>query len=239
MAILRRFIDIEFLLPEAKLEVFISHLFTQFGLNECFERRKQVTSKGYVTAIDDKPVFDAVFSKLCTCFRLSLRDMEYCCRLFTLAYMNTVDRNFIYPYLLTVLVILKLVDNKLYRQYVSGQCAGEEIIKLILKQPGGQDFLSERPGMIIDAHLLAASPRDWKQTLYEQMVLRFKKQPLTRPDIMPERIKAMNTEKFEKLCEICSYLYERQFNVGEISNNTLGYLSKKIDLASLMLDYRE
>ncbi|MBN1391801.1 MAG: AAA family ATPase [Sedimentisphaerales bacterium] len=237
---LRRFIDVEFLLPEAKLEVFVSHLFAQFGLNECFEKRKQATSKGYHHVIDDKSEFDYVFAKLCMCFRLSLRDMEHCCRLFTLAYMNTHNTHFIYPYLLAILVILKLVDNKLYRKYVSGQCTGEEVVQIILMQPRGRDFLTDRLGMVVDAHLFAASPQNWRDSLYEQMLLRFKKQTLTRPEIIPERIKAMTPEKYEELYEMYSRLLERQFfHGGEVSNHTLGYLSQKVELASLMLDYRE
>jgi len=236
---LRRFIDIEFILPEAKLYAFISHLFAQFGLHDCFEKRKQATSKGYITNIDDKPAFDHVFANLCICFRLSLRDIEHCCRLFILAYINTDDRQFIYPYLLMILVILKLVDDKLYHEYMSGKCTGEKVAQLILEQPGGQDFLSKRPGMIIDAHLLAASPDYWRKPVFEQMSLLFnkKKDTLTDPKFTPKRFIEMSSENFEKMFNICSSLFKR-FE-GEISSHTLGYLSSKIELASLMLEYTE
>jgi hypothetical protein len=232
---LRRFIDIEFILPKAKSEVFVSHLFAQLGLHERFEKRRLAT-KGH---IDDRTAFEETFSKLCVCFQLSLRDIEQCCAMFALAYFNTDDTHFVYPYLLSILVVLKLVNKKLYHQYVSGQCTGEEVVQFILKQPGGRDFLSENYGMLVDAHLLAASPDYWRNPVFEQMTLRFKKQPLTRPEFMPDRLKTMHTNNFERLLEICSYLFERQFGRSEISNHTLGYLSKKIELASLMLDYRE
>jgi hypothetical protein len=231
---LRRFIDIEFILPEVKLGIFISYLFNQFGLQEYFEKRKQAT-KGH---IDDKIAFDSVFSKLCTCFRLSMRDIEYCCRSFSIAYINTADTNFIYPDLLMILVIMKLVDSKLYHQYVTGKCTGEKVIQLILRQPGGQDFLFQHNGMIVDAHLLAASQDNWRNNVFEQIVLLVKQEPLTQPDLLPERFKKMPTNSLEKFINIYGSLLNH-LRGGEVSNRTLGYLSQKIELASLMLDYRE
>lgn len=231
---LRRFIDIEFILPEAKPEIFASHLFAQLSLNEYFNKRWQAT-KGH---IDDRSVFDEVFSKLCACFDLSLRDMEHCCGLFALAYMNTEDNHYIFPYLLIVLAILKLQNDELYHRYVSGRCNSEEIVEFILKQPCGENFLDTDGGKFIDAYLLAASPMSWRDPVLNQIKLLLEKKPLTQPGILPERIKKMGHGDLDHIFEICSYLKDHSRS-PHITKKTLGYLSQKIELASLMLDYKE
>ena len=231
---LRRFIDIEFVLPEAKTEIFISHIFEQLGLHECFEKRKLATQN----RIDDKSGFDAVSSKLCECFQLSLRDIEHCCRILTLAYMNTDDRHFTFPYLLMVLVIVKSINNELYCSYVSGQCDIEDIINFILKQPHGERFLNTFEAKIIYAHLIAVLPEERRNIILNQIKLLCEQKELNHPEALPNRIKKMPTEDLDRIYEMCSYLIN-DFRGLHITHKTLGYLSKKIELASLMLDYTE
>jgi len=230
---LRRFINIEFILPEAKPGVFASHMFSQLGIHENFEKRKQAT-KGQ---INDEADFDTVFPDFCACFQLSLRDIEHCCRLFALAYMNTEDTYFVYPRLLMVLVILKLLNSKLYYRFVSGYCNSEEIIKFIIEQPQGENFLKTRDGRIIEAYLIAASPMYWQDVVFNQMQLLLEKKALTHPEVLPNRIKNMTTEDLEFLLRVYTSLKDSLKK--DVTNKTLGYLSKKIELASLMLDYVE
>ena len=230
---LRRFIDIEFILPEASPEVFCLHTFEQFGLNEYFQKRAHA-SRGN---IDDKRRLSDIFARLCFCFKLSLRDIEHCCRIFVVAYMNTEDNQFIFPPLLAPLVLLKLVNSKLYHHYVTGNCNSEEIIKYILEQPRGKNFLNTRKGRIVEAHLFAASPKTWRDIALYQMQLLVEKKDLLQPEYLPDRIKNMPRNNFEELYKACSSVANR-FE-GEITNATLGYLSNKIELASLMLGYRD
>jgi len=230
---LRRFIDMEFILPEASPEVFCSHTFDQFGLNEYFKKRLEA-SRGH---LDDKRSLTDIFAKLCFCFKLSLRDIEHCCRLFVVAYMNTEDNHFIFPPLFAPLVILKLVNSKLYHHYVTGNCKSEEIIEYILEQPRGETFLDSKQGRWIEAHLFAASPKTWRDIALHQMQLLMEKKEMLQPEYLPDRIKDMEKGKFEDLYKACSSIVNR-FEC-EISSATLGYLSNKIELASLMLGYRE
>jgi hypothetical protein len=231
---LRRFIDIEFILPEAKPRVFALHLFAQLGLRECFKKRSHATGN---IVIDDSNELEIVFPKLCACFQLSLRDIEHCCRLFALVYMNIEANDFIYPYLSTTLVILKLLNDKLYRRYVSGHCNSEEVIKFILEQPRGENFLSTREGRHVDAYLFAASPKNWRDFAFYQMQLRSQRQELTQPEYLPERLSKMRQDDLEHLFQDYTHVINRQDNVT--SAETLGSLSEKIELASLMLDYIE
>ena len=151
--------------------------------------------------------------------------------------MNIEANDFIYPYLSTTLVILKLFNNKLYHHYVSGHCNSEEVIKFILDQPRGEAFLNTREGTLIEAHLFAASPKNWRDPALYQMRQRFEKRELIQPEFLPERIKKMRNDEFERLFKAYFGVVNQSGN--SISNFTLSSLSKKIELASLMIDYRE
>jgi hypothetical protein len=139
--------------------------------------------------------------------------------------------------LLTALSILKLLNNDLYRRYVSGQCNSEEIIKFILERPRGENFLNTYEGRLIDAYLFAASPEEWRKLAVRQMSLLFEKKDLTQPEFLPERMKKMRPDYFERLLNAYSDILRRWED--HLTNKTLGYLSQKIELASLMLDYME
>jgi hypothetical protein len=230
---LRRFIDMEFILPEANPEVFCSHLFEQFGLSGYFQKRRE-SSRG---RLDEKDRVNMLFAKLCACFKLSLRDIEHCFRLFSFACANTPENYFLHPDLLAVLVILKLENSKLYHDYVMGNCNGTKVVDFILEQTSGADFFASRIGNIVEAHLYAASPKSWRGAAYCQMQRLFEKKELLQPEYLTDRIKTMPHDKLENLFSAWSSLQDR-FE-GEISEHTLGYLSKKIELASLMLGYRE
>jgi hypothetical protein len=230
---LRRFIDMEFILPEVNAEVFCSHLFEQLGHNQYLRKRLQ-TDDG---VIFDRRNFHLIFVKLCACFKLSLRDIEHCSRILVLAYSNTQDNHFIYPPLLSVLVILKVVKSKLYHAYAAGHSKGEEVIEFILAQPRGEDFLKTKEGNLVEAYLFAASPKNWRDNVYSQMRKRFERQELLQHEYLPERLKNMREGDFENLFKSYSSVVSR--GEGKITNEMLGYLSEKIELASLMTQYRE
>lgn len=230
---LRRFIDMEFILPEANPEVFCSHLFDHLGLNEYFSKRFEL-SGGH---INDARSFREIFTRLCSCFQLSLRDMEHCCRLFVFTYMNTKDNHPICSPLLSILVILKLVNSNLYQTYVSGQCNSEDVVEYILELPRGEDFIKTRVGLIVQAYLLAASPEKTRNIVFSQMHLLEEQASLTQPEFLTDRIKNMPKDKIGYLLRLCSKYID---NIpGSISNSTLGKLSEKIELASLMVGDRE
>jgi hypothetical protein len=228
---LRRFLDIEFILPGIKPEVYISHLFGELGLCEYLDSRTNMSN------IDEMRIFKNIFSELCYFFNLSLRDEEYCCRTFAIACMNIKEGSPIYPLLLSLLVLLKLSNSKLYYNYVSGNSNGSEVIEFILEQPKCQDFIKSRNASTVIAYLFAASSESWANLCYSQIALLYKKQKLTQPEYMPNVFKTMHSDDLAKILDIWGQLRNRGYSV--ISDYTLGYLSKRIELASLLLGYRE
>lgn len=227
---LRRFIDMEFILPQIDPNTFCGHIFSQFGIDNYFNNRKK-NSNGHR---DDKDAFNTMFGKLCECFNLSLRDMEYTSRLLVIACRNTESNHLFFPQLLSILIILKLANTELYHRYVSADCNSDEVIEFILKQHGGKELLESSSGVIMEAYMIASSPDDWRDKVISQMNLHIKGPNLGNLFISA-RIKGMDAGRVKRLLDIGSKLING-FEY-EMSSRTLGYLSEKIELSSLQLQH--
>ncbi len=129
---LRRFFDMEFVLPDANPEQFCNHLLEQFGMGAYFEeadrgRRDRYYQDAYDEIIQLLPV---VMGRM----GLSLRDMDYCVRLVALAARESLKRRKLFPALLVLLTATKLTEPELYRRFVQGDARGAELINHLKAQ---------------------------------------------------------------------------------------------------------
>ncbi len=130
---LRRFFDMEFVLPQADPEVFCRYLLQRYELWPHFRRLGQATR---LNRHADE--YSAVAEQLHQFFRqldLSLRDMDYCLRVLALAARGLGPGRSLFPYALVALIATKVVNIDLYRRFMSGNASGAEVIDYIYKQP--------------------------------------------------------------------------------------------------------
>ncbi len=218
---LRRFIDMEFILSPGGTRPFCLHMFEQLGLNKsCNEN----VSRG----VDSNRMCD-IISRLWGCFALSLRDIEHCCRLLALAYTDTGGISPLPSYLLATLILVKLVNPDLYREYCQGRCNGGNVSDFIAAQPGAADFFNTNEGMRVQVELLMCSPDEWRDAVLEQMRLQLN-EAFTKPELVPETVKNMSKDALSWVCEWCERSTDRWYG-----RDVLVDVSKKLELASLML----
>ena len=130
---LRRFFDMEFVLPEADPETFCNYLLQRYNLWPHFQRSGRVTR--LASHADD---YGAIAQQLHQFFRqldLSLRDMDYCLRVLALATRALAPGRSLFPYALVALIATKVSNIELYRKFLSGDASGADIIDYIYKQP--------------------------------------------------------------------------------------------------------
>ena len=126
---LRRFFDMEFTLPEVDSEKFGRHLMQRFGLGEFFgELSKNANNSIHA---EEFGVLGNRFPTLWGRFGLSLRDIDYCVRSIALVGRNLEIRQYMHPWLLGLLITLKLKNPTLYQRFVEGKCRGSEVIDYI------------------------------------------------------------------------------------------------------------
>ena len=129
---LRRFFDMEFILPEPDASKFCKHLVQRFRLASLFEHLSM--EQGTKTHSQQ---FDTIATSLPLILGgmgLSLRDIDYSVRLLALAARDLPKGHTLYPDVFALLAAVKIIEPAFYRRFVQGTARSAEVV----------DFLHER-----------------------------------------------------------------------------------------------
>ena len=134
---LRRFFDMEFLLPAPDSARFCRHLLKSYRLDSFFSR----VSRGRQDDFDFKQfrVMGETSAFILGTMGLSLRDMDYCVRLLSLATRDMQPGEPPYPELFSVLIALKIANQELYRRFVEGTARGADVINYMNTRRGSPE----------------------------------------------------------------------------------------------------
>ena len=119
---LRRFFDMEFVLPEADPAAFCSHLVSRFGLEEFFEKLRP--DPNWYFEEGTKALVPVVLGRM----GLSLRDTDYCVRVMAIAASEAGGAGPIFPELFVLLVATKITNPSLYRRFTEGDATAVDLI---------------------------------------------------------------------------------------------------------------
>lgn len=208
---LRRFIDIEFNLPEADSQAFTSNLVLRFGFKDYFDKRTHSELRY------DFDNFVSTFNELCTVYNLSLRAREHCFTRIALALSSTPENHYLHPIPLTILTIIKTVDEQLYKLFVFGEGLASDILNSIGKTKAGQELLSSRAGTRIVGYLITLKLDPYKDTNSE--IDNYNK--LAKDNTKPETQTHANA-----VLEMVGHIRSREHSPS------LGFIINKIELAA-------
>ena len=253
---LRRFFDLEFTLPEADSQVFCKHLFEKFELEDFFGRYS--TSANARQHREDYQQFLTRIPELWSYFGLSLRDVDYCVRLISVACSNLRPHAAMYPWLLGLLIVLKFSNLNLYRKLVKGECFASEVMNYVyslIPQDDGYSNIARTLALIegylyvieVDGRRTAMVRSQFLDLLNEKKSL----DELSQPELLSERIRRAFELKekgafnrgdislYSKVPEerIIASLLETITDAQNsgISGNSLEYLVEMIDFHQEML----
>ena len=227
---LRRFFDMEFTLPEVDSEKFGRHLMQRFGLGEFFgELSKNASNKVHS---EDFGVLVNYFPALWGRLGLSLRDIDYCVRLIALVGTNLELRNFMHPWLLGLLISLKLKNLALYRQFIQGQCLASQVmdyLDTILPTQGPDDrlvgTLDEIEVELYLAEAVSSHTTSREATPRTQLELIQQGKEPSHPEYLSKRTGSSDAQRAGRL--ISMFQSDRKWPFPPIS---VSYLANLIDL---------
>ena len=211
---LRRFFDMEFSLPEVDSELFCRNLLGRFGFAEFFQSLdKGVTSNA---RLDEFQLLHNYMPILWGRLGLSLRDMDYCVRMIALVGKSLDPQQSIFPWLLGILIPLKLINTTLYRQFIQGNCHGSEVMNYVENEISLNDSdLASGPTIglvsilnIIESQLYRAEKQDYgtsePSSALDQLKLKQDNTPLTHPDYLSKRTQNADIKRITRLIELSS-----------------------------------
>ena len=122
---LQRFIDVDFGFPEVDTGEFIDSLMRKYNINAFLSDASDAVRNNY-------SCFKQVYHSLCQFHNLALRDIEASTKLFTCV-IRTYDKNSpMHPYLLAMMIVLKLRNRDLYNEYVRRAASANELIEFFV-----------------------------------------------------------------------------------------------------------
>ena len=145
---LLRFFDLEWRLPQVGQSKYAKALFSKFGLEDYFSRRQGESSRY------DRSNFEKLFEELFQLFQLTLREQEFCFRCLTVVAKSTSEKYKIFPHLTAFMIVLRLKNSDLYSQFSQHDADTEVIFNYLKTLSGGQKFLLEHNGIVLEAQLV-------------------------------------------------------------------------------------
>lgn len=145
---LRRFVDLEFHLPQLSDKRFARSLITRFGLDPVFAKRTGQLQH-------DVGNFLEAFDYLVKATKLSLRTQEQCIARLALVLAQLPANYFLYPVLAATLLVVRAVNRPLYVG-IRSRSASTENLREWLTRLNPSSAGDGRVPMMIDVHMNAA-----------------------------------------------------------------------------------
>ena len=226
---LRRFFDMEFTLPQADSEKFARYLIGEFGLTEFFG--SLATGANDRVHVDEFQRLSGFFPSLWRQLDFSLRDIDYCVRLLSLVGKNLKPREYMFPWVLGLLITLKLKNLDLYRKLVQGSCHVSEVVDYIDGELNQQvvNGRLRREMNRIEAHLYFGEHSEAgsgpQANALNQLSLLKDGSKLTHPEYLSKRTREAGEEEAKELLTMAG-----SNEVVAPPGKMIGYAAELIDL---------
>ncbi len=228
---LRRFFDMELTLPEADSANFCRHLMGKFDLPNIFDILSK--SQNHAGLLYDVQNYINYFPTLWAHLGLSLRDVDYCVRSIALVGRNMKPRSYTYPWLLALLIPLKLKNPTLYRQFVRHDCHASKVIDYIDETLTARELLDGQllhALNVIEANFYSVEAEDGRSgygrpTALQQLDLLAKEEALTHPEYLSKRTRQSDKQRTDGLLEMAKEAYKYS-----PAHNAIGRVAELIDL---------
>jgi hypothetical protein len=211
---LRRFIDIDYNLPHPKKGAFSKAQFARFGVIDLLKKR---TTRDSPYEFDN---LDTIFSELFEILGCSLREQERSFALLSMAIRTTPTNYPIHPILLGALIILKIKNHELYKDFVQKKVVYSDVLIFIGNTPAGKAFLSGHHGSVLEAFLACSASRHHEASDISQKY----------STVFMNSADEIEKARAQKVLNVINTL------ISEDRYGTLEYLVGKIDLASNFRD---
>lgn len=122
---LKRFIDIEYQLPEPDVDKFAAYLYDVYGFDDFFasELRGKYFRRG-----EEKEEFLKMAYVLFKHMHLNLRQMEKVCAHIRLALLTFKENQYVNPGLVLMLMCFRLTDRNFYNKIINGNLTAQELL---------------------------------------------------------------------------------------------------------------
>ena len=238
---LRRFFDMEFLLPDASPLAFCRSLVPKYGLDIFFDDLSQRARKSHSSELS--MIVDSM-AVVMGSLGLELRDIDYCVRLLSLAAKDLAEGETLNPPLFALLAAIKIENPDLYRRFVEGNAGAAAIIDHVnARHERGGDILRDgsdpsRPEwpFLRDAEMMArveaaAYMADDPNAVRKQLLHLLEGRPLDEPQCLASATANLDPSVEEKrIRRLMNFVSEWSGDDERSPERVRSDIAKRIDL---------
>jgi hypothetical protein len=152
---LRRFIELEYRLPQPDIKKFVEAQFSRYGLDKVLAGKTNQTHHEYGH-------LNQILPELFQLFGFSLRVQEQIFTQLSVVIRTTAANFFLYSFHLCLLICLRITNRDLYFHYVEGTATPNQVMDFLKNYPRGEEFVASRSGCVLETHLILGIS-DWKK----------------------------------------------------------------------------
>jgi hypothetical protein len=146
---LRRFIDLDYRLPEPKIGNYCEYLFRCFGINELMTKR-QTQNKQY-----ELENLRSFLGGLMSAASMSLREQEQIVARLSVVLQTIPPNHFLFEITLSIFLFLREHNREIYLSLIEGKTDIETILSYIEQLPRINEVFKDIDPKLIEAYLLA------------------------------------------------------------------------------------
>ena len=231
---LRRFFDMELMLPRQGSREFCEYLIDGYKLKETFSNlNRNIARHFHGIEIANFTMYFAVF---CSGFALSLRDLDYCIRLMAVVSKNVVNAPDLYPVLIVPLILLRVKNSELYKNFVAGEVLAKEVIdyfyESLAHDTENDRIIKQTLSPYIECALYATDSGDPEDVALEELKLLSDGERVTHLEYLSEGTKKrLNDGRLTVLRVVNEEPHYPGIPYPKASKTTLSHISGLIDSA--------
>jgi hypothetical protein len=223
---LRRFIDIEYSIPEPNTKLFCNYLFSYFEFDEFFSHQERLRHHELQY---DKSYFIDFATSLFSYGKLPLRVQEKILAQARLSLKQFGPNIYLFPTLFVLLIYLKIKHKKVYDSIKNAEYSLQSLIdnvESVLPENINKDDL--RMFLYTEARLLQTYNNDKEYHLREQLIIKGDENTADRLAIKSKIDASENNEKLLGIIDSFNKNYSNMNDVG------IKHLIKKIELTEMI-----
>lgn len=147
---LRRFIDLNYILPTPNLQAYCNFLIERFQFNSYFEKRTHRELR------NDREKYIEIAFELFNLVGFSLRTVEQCFSQLSIVLRTIPETHYMYPVPLAFMVLMKNHNPDLYQQLKQKNCTEEDILRYLYSLDPKNIFIANKHlGAVLEAYIIS------------------------------------------------------------------------------------
>lgn len=232
---LHRFFDIEMNMLVSRQGKFVEALWERYQIENFLSKRTK--DENHEVKQNEGHTFKQMFISIATFHSFSLREIEQCIKVFAMVQNSIPERNYIWPELLVILLLIKLRFQELYSTFIRGRIPPNILSDKLFPQDYSRDHYEF---YYLEIALYASFVRDYPNPLEEgvisisSLVEDAKNGNVQNNKLASKRLKLLQKDDLQKFAKSVTDRSSRWFDsVSRYNSESIKRLCFLVDMFSM------